>query len=337
MRVVARALRGMYFPASHNHAVLTYDMFAAIIGSDSEAVEELYLSLFKASDTVDLEDVEALEFEEGFIRFFEERVQLQDSISGFDTASQVFESMLKVIYVCAAIITIAWSFDIEPKAVFMGAGTVFVAVSFAVSDAIVGIVKSLVFILGQRPVSSASTSSQDNMSSLCSKLNCDIVCLGVMFQYEIGDRVFFNDGDFYVKSINMLTTEFVDLTGRAMSLSNAQLSDKVIFNYKRSGAAVVEIKVVVSIQTTKTMLQKLETELRHFVRQHNENWRPGIDILLDNLGDVKTMNLRVRGFSRSTWQEQSLFDRRTEFAQAIRVALIKLDIKTSEPEPFELM
>lgn len=134
----------------------------------------------------------------------------------------------------------------------------------------------------------------------------------------------------------MLSTEFMDLRGRTMLLSNATLSDKVLFNYKKSNAAVIEVVVNVALSTPQTLLDALKTDLQAWTASDPSTWMPRVEVHSDSLDDDTSLQLRVRCFNRSTWQDRGIIACRSALTMQLRNLMLQHNIAAGDAAPIQL-
>jgi small-conductance mechanosensitive channel len=135
----------------------------------------------------------------------------------------------------------------------------------------------------------------------------------------------------------MLSTEFIDLQGRYVSVSNEVLSDKALFNHRKSNPAVVEVLVKLALSTPQRKLDALRAGLEAWTKSEPSTWMPRVDMILNGLEDDASLHVRLRCFNRSTWQDRAIVANRTSLAMQIRSLLIQNNIDAGDAAPIQLV
>lgn len=209
-------------------------------------------------------------------------------------------TICNVVFVVVGAGLAAHAFGASFSALTVGCTTAFAAVGFSLHGTISAVVVSIVFVLVRRP-------------------------------YSVGDRVAIDGGEYTVARIRMMTTEFVGLDNKLMTMPNAQLATIPIFNHRRAGPAVISVKVKVAYATPRAKIDALHAAMRAWVAALPDTWTETVDLEQADLSDGNALLLEFKFQCRSIWHDSVVPGATTDVVNAVRQRMLETGIAQSDP------
>lgn len=151
-------------------------------------------------------------------------------------------------------------------------------------------------------------------------------------QYEVGDRVSIEDQDYFVKSIHLLSTDFVAINNMHMNMSNSELASIKIYNHRRSRKAVIEFKVMLARATPQAAIEVLKASIVSYLKERPDMWMPTLVTKVEDLRHLHSLCMKVQVPSRLNWQEVDVsYKHKLGLSEHIRSEMKKLGIEAADP------
>jgi small-conductance mechanosensitive channel len=99
-----------------------------------------------------------------------------------------------------------------------------------------------------------------------------IVFLFVTHPYDVGDRVYMDQGNYFVREIGLLSTTFERWDGFIVYIPNSVLATKAICNVGRTGLQSQRIEITIPAATSNIILSKLEQRILAFINNENREF-----------------------------------------------------------------
>ena len=93
-----------------------------------------------------------------------------------------------------------------------------------------------------------------------------IIFLFATHPYDVGDRVYMDQGNYFVREIGLLSTMFERWDGFIVYIPNNILATKAICNVRRTGLQAQRIEIALPAILTVSQLTELENKLTNFVK-----------------------------------------------------------------------
>lgn len=116
-----------------------------------------------------------------------------------------------------------------------------------------------------------------------------IVFLFATHPYDVGDRVYMDQGNFFVRKIELLSTTFERWDGFYVCYPNSVLATKAICNVRRTGLQAQRIEISLPARTASSQLMELERRLMDFVQTESRDFA----FIKSCQYEVREMNLLV--------------------------------------------
>jgi small-conductance mechanosensitive channel len=183
-----------------------------------------------------------------------------------------------VVFWIVLLSAVLWIFDVPVIQVYVPLGTVLVSASFAIGNSLSNIVTAFMFVLVVRP-------------------------------YNVGDRItasgVLNGAEpLVVKRVDVLTTTFVRIINKEITVPNHQLMQMAIENFKRSPPAIQRIDLAISYHTTALQLEGLRRRINGYLETQPLAWRPTCLFRTAGIDDQKLL-LVLWMQSHYSWQDVS--------------------------------
>jgi hypothetical protein len=143
-----------------------------------------------------------------------------------------------------------------------------------------------------------------------------------------------SNNTFFVEEIQLLSTILKTTTGKYISISNYQLSQRPIINVRRSGPIQEKLTIEVKYTTTMKQLNVLRESMVKWLQERGRDFLPGLDIEMNSLGDQSKMILILDIRYKSNWQNDHLRTRRRNaWIGALKGLMRKLKIYGPQGDP----
>ena len=107
-----------------------------------------------------------------------------------------------------------------------------------------------------------------------------------------------------VSQIHILTSEFIDCTGKRVIARNSDLTAMSIINMRRSPNAKLVTTFIVGPDVTTAQLQRVRSRLQSYVREHSLEWRPTLGFSV-GYNAPNCANVTVTLTHHAGWSESS--------------------------------
>ncbi|CEM23242.1 unnamed protein product [Vitrella brassicaformis CCMP3155] len=180
-----------------------------------------------------------------------ERQQLLASLRIDENVADIVKNLLHMLEWVMVGITVLYLSGVNLYGTLIGAFTIFTGLAFALGNTFKNFFDSLVFVFVQHPM-------------------------------DIGDRVVVNGGvPMYVKRINVMSSTFVTMHNKQVSMPNFQLSTATITNESKSPPAKFEM---IFSDTSGEQFAALRGRLADYCQKSPADWLPGPTI---NVYDIQ--------------------------------------------------
>lgn len=259
-------------PRKMDYPPLLPGHFAACIEHNELDVNKVF-SLFDSNGDG---NVKMDEFIAGCESVLSNLKSLKTSLNGHQSVVTALTTVMDAAFGIVLLVAVSFAIEIPVVQVFVPLGTVLVSLSFAIGQSISNIVSSLIFVIISRP-------------------------------YDVGDRVtascvFSGDETLIVKRIDVLSTTFLRIVNKEITVPNWVLLSANIENFKRSPPAVMKLELVVSVLTTAIQLETLRRYTNTYLESQTLAWKPACTIRASMVRD-QSIVLTLWVQSHYTYQE----------------------------------
>jgi small-conductance mechanosensitive channel len=112
-----------------------------------------------------------------------------------------------------------------------------------------------------------------------------------------------------------------------MNMSNSELANLKIHNYRRSRKALIEFDVFIARTTPMDKLEDLKAAILSFLKARPDIWHPRLVTKLFDLDIAPSIRLTLQVAPRLAWQEADTINaHRLDLTEDIRTQMMNLDI-----------
>ncbi|KWU45155.1 hypothetical protein RHOSPDRAFT_10799, partial [Rhodotorula sp. JG-1b] len=236
------------------------------------------------------------EIEMSCLDIHRERISLSRSMRDIDSAVGRLDNILISIWWIVAILIMLGLLNASFQTMITGAGTFILGLSWLIGTTAQEILASIIFLFIKHP-------------------------------YDVGDRVCIDTVDYTVLEMHLLSTVFKRIDGTVTQAPHSQLNLKFILNYRRSNFISETFTFDVDFGTTFEKIEALRARMLEFLQTERRDFRPFIDISVEDFAAQGKLSLSATINYRGNWQNVTLkMQRRNKWICALRVALAELQI-----------
>ncbi|GAA5862378.1 hypothetical protein JCM3774_002497 [Rhodotorula dairenensis] len=236
------------------------------------------------------------EIEMSCLDIHRERISLSRSMRDIDSAVSRLDSILISIWWIVAILIMLGLLNASFQTMITGAGTFILGLSWLIGTTAQEILASIIFLFIKHP-------------------------------YDVGDRVCIDTVDYTVLEMHLLSTVFKRIDGTVTQAPHMQLNLKFILNYRRSNFISETFTFDVDFGTTFEKIEALRAMMLEFLQTERRDFRPFIDISIEDFAAQGKLSLSATINYRGNWQNVTQkMRRRNKWICALRVALAELQI-----------
>ncbi|EEB06947.2 MS ion channel protein 2 [Schizosaccharomyces japonicus yFS275] len=225
-----------------------------------------------------------------------ERFAIQSSLRDVDVALAKLDKVgLAIVSVLAFMIYVSF-LDTSFETVITAVGAFLLSISFVFSTTAQELLSSIVFLFGKHP-------------------------------FDISDVVVINSNRYEVIKLSLLYTVFRTTNGTTVQAPNSLLNTLFIENMRRSKAQSESISLQIPFITEFKTLERLKELLLKFVGENLSDYKPMIDITVDDFSTLTSMTVKVIFYYKSNCQNVGLqISRRNKFMCALAIASRQLKL-----------
>ncbi|KAI9193310.1 Mechanosensitive ion channel-domain-containing protein [Polychytrium aggregatum] len=281
---------------------LRHDGASLLVPSDFEPYfdsPEEAQAAFRFFDKDGNGDISKSEMKEIIVHVFKERASIQKSLRDSSQAISTLDNIMKLFVWIITVFLWLGIWSIDTSQFLTVAISVWAGVLFAIGATIKRLVENIIFLFVSHP-------------------------------YDIGDRIELDGDAYFVKEFGLNTTVLRKVDGKETYVPNSTLIDKYIFNIRRSGHQLEEIKLAVVATTPKEKLLALQERILQFLGQESRDFREACEITISELVDRKSLWVTMVLEHKSNWQDGGKkAARRTRFMWALKEAVEDLGIEVT--------
>lgn len=154
-----------------------------------------------------------------------------------------------------------------------------------------------------------------------------IVFLFITHPYDVGDRVFIDGQNLFVKELGIMTTVFERWDGQLIYSPNSQLSTKQITNVRRSPNQMEVVEIHVSMDTPMEKLTALRNRLVEWLQAESKEFNPKMELQPYEIENTQKLKIQLYLEHRSNWQMgDKRWARRNKFYYFLKLLIEELEI-----------
>ncbi|KAF9203733.1 hypothetical protein BGZ49_006114 [Haplosporangium sp. Z 27] len=154
----------------------------------------------------------------------------------------------------------------------------------------------------------------------------NIVFLFITHPYDSGDLVSIDGNDMYVREVGLNSTTFVTWDGKRMYYPNSLISQRPIYNVRRSPNMTDKIVLNVDCYTTQAQIFELRARMRDYLLKESKEFQPGLEIQIQQMDVKLTISMCIE--HKGNWQDSGRrWARRTAFNYALKEAVEDIGIQ----------
>lgn len=129
-----------------------------------------------------------------------------------------------------------------------------------------------------------------------------VIFLFATHPYDVGDRIYMDQGNFFVREIGLLSTMFERWDGFIVYIPNSVLATKAICNVRRTGYQSQRIEISLPGYLSASTLNELEVRLTTFIQNETRDFA-AIRACRYEMRDLNQIVMIIALRHRANWQE----------------------------------
>ncbi|CEH14501.1 Predicted mechanosensitive ion channel [Ceraceosorus bombacis] len=254
-----------------------------------EDIADCFPNAHRATQAMELLDadgngsVTASELEQGCIAIRKERMSLMASMHDVDSAVAALDGVFMSFYMLISLSIIAALLSVKFRTAALSMGAVLLGLSWLIGASAQEALAAILFVFVKHPID----------------VGDNIEIPGLLAESEKSVTL-------VVHELQLLSTVFETTTGKLLQVPNAILAMKVIVNFSRSGPIDEQVSITVDYTTELSAIEELRQDMLGWIDSRGRDYRPGLDIHIQDLGDQSKLVLQASIRHKSNWADASL-------------------------------